>query len=167
MEKIHTNIKKFFESKVYFNILVTIGILITLGLVFGAGISVGVHKSSFGRAWGEHYNENFGMGRKNTRPVFNMMRNGNNMMNYFPNAHGATGKIIKLELPNIIIQDKDNIEKIISLNNDTQIQKARENIKVSDLKIDDFIVVIGTPNEKGVIEAKFIRELPSPEFLTQ
>jgi hypothetical protein len=34
-----------------------------------------------------------------------------------------------------------------------------------DLALDDFVVVIGVPNDKGVIEAKLIRVIPKPEFL--
>jgi hypothetical protein len=79
----------------------------------------------------------------------------------FPNAHGAIGKIIKKELPTIIVQDKDNTEKVVLIKADTQIQKIKEKATQADLKIDDFIVVIGTPNEQGQIEAKFIRIMPA------
>ena len=39
------------------------------------------------------------------------------------------------------------------------------NLTIKDLKIDDFVVVIGTPDEQGQIEAKFIRIMPSPDLL--
>ena len=83
----------------------------------------------------------------------------------FPNAHGAIGKIIKIELPTLIVQDKDSTEKVILTANDTQIQRMRENITANDLKINDFLVVIGSPNEQGQIEAKLIRLVPSPELM--
>ena len=162
MKKIYEDIKKVFESRVSFRILCGIGIVIVALLIFSAGVTVGFHKASFGRAWGENYNENFGMGHYNG-DLGGIGRIG--MMDNFPNAHGATGKIIKMELPNIIVQDKDNTEKAILINTDTKIQKGRQSITTNDLKVDDFIVVIGSPNDKGVIEAKFIRVIPSPEFL--
>jgi len=150
MEKIKGDLKKVLESKVAVKILYGIGIVIVAMLIFSAGITVGFHKASFGRAWGENYERNFGM--MPNRPIFGQ--------DNFPNANGAVGKIIKIELPNIIVQDKDNTEKVVTIKTDTNIQKERDNIKTTDLKIDDFIVVIGTPNEQGQIEAKFIRVMP-------
>jgi hypothetical protein len=144
------NIKKVLESKVVVKVLYGIGIFIIAMLIFSAGITVGFHKASFGHAWGENYERNFGM--MPNRPMFG----GDN----FPNAHGAIGKIIKIELPTIIVQDRDNTEKVILIKSDTQIQKLKENITINDLKMDDFIVVIGTPNEQGQIEAKLIRIMP-------
>jgi hypothetical protein len=149
MKKIYENIKKFFESRLLFKILCGIGIVVVALLIFYAGVTVGFHKASFGRAWAENYERNFGFGPDHSFA-------GDN----FPNADGAIGKIIKIELPNIIVQDKDNTEKVILTNSDTQIQKMKNNITTNDLKIDDFVVVIGTPNTQGQIEAKFIRVMP-------
>ncbi len=87
--------------------------------------------------------------------------------NYFPNTHGAVGKIIKIELPNIIVQDKGDIEKVVLMKADTKIQKGRESITTNDLQIDNFIVIIGTPNDDGIVEAKLVRVMPAPEFLKQ
>ena len=150
MQKIKEGITKMFESKVAFRILVGIGIVIVSLLIFSAGITVGFRKASFGRAWGENYERNFGMG--SNRPIFG----GDN----FPNADGAIGKIIKIELPTIIVADKDNTEKVVLIDETTQIQKMRTEIKSSDLKIDDFAVIIGAPDDKGQIDAKFIRVMP-------
>ena len=41
----------------------------------------------------------------------------------------------------------------------------RDEIKISDLKIGDFIVVIGSPNTDGQVEAKFIRLMPEPDLI--
>ncbi|OGI47226.1 hypothetical protein A2121_00525 [Candidatus Nomurabacteria bacterium GWB1_40_6] len=157
MKEIKEKIGKMFESKIFVGILYGIGIVIILLLVLSAGISIGFHKASFGRAWGDNYERNFGM-----RPERPMLMLGKEN---FPNAHGAIGKIIKIELPTIIVQDKDNTEKVILTANDTQIQRMQENITANDLKINDFIVVIGSPNEQGQIEAKLIRLVPSPELM--
>ena len=150
MEKIKESIKKILESKIMVKVLYGIVIIIIALLIFSAGISVGFHKASFGRAWGENYERNFGM--MPNRPMFGR--------DNFPNANGAIGKILKITLPTIIVQDRDNTEKVILTKNDTKIQKLKENITTNDLKIDDFIVVIGNPNEQGQIEAKLIRIMP-------
>lgn len=146
------SVKKVLESRVVIKVLYGIGIVLVAMLIFYAGITVGFHKASFGHAWGENYERNFGM--MQNRPMFGQ--------DNFPNANGAIGKIIKITLPTIIVQDRDNIEKVILIKSDTQIQKLRENITTNDLKVDDSIVVIGTPNEQGQIEAKFIRIMPLP-----
>ena len=154
-EDIKVFLKKVFESKVLVRFLYVIGIIIVAVLIFSLGISVGFHKASFGRAWGDNYERNFGMGPGK------MMFGQNN----FPNAHGATGKIIKIELPNIIVQDRDNTEKVVLIKDDTQIQKMMLSINASDLIINDFVVVIGNPNKEGQIEAKLIRVMPYPELM--
>ena len=150
MQKIKERVAKIFESKVAFRVLVGIGIIIVAMLIFSAGISVGFHKASFGRAWGENYERNFGM--RPDRPMFGE--------DNFPNANGAIGKIIKITLPNIIVQDKDNTEKVIVIKDDTKIQKMMSAVKGSDLAIDDFVIIIGSPNDQGQIEAKLIRVMP-------
>jgi hypothetical protein len=150
MKKIYEDIKKVFESKVSFRILCGIGIVIVALLIFSAGMTVGFNKASFGRAWGENYERNFGMA-----PNHPILGRDN-----FPNANGAIGKIIKIELPTIIVQDKDNTEKVILLKGDTKIQEGRESVTASDLKVNDFVVVIGTPNDQGQVEAKLIRVMP-------
>jgi hypothetical protein len=150
MKKISEKIKSFFESKFLFKILCGIGIVVVALTLFYAGVIVGFHKASFGRSWEENYERNFGFGPD--RPSFDA--------NNFPNANGAIGKIIKIELPTIIVQDKDNTEKVILISSNTQIEKMKANITTNDLTIDDFVVVIGTPNTQGEIEAKFIRVMP-------
>jgi hypothetical protein len=152
MKKVYEEIKKVFESRVSTRVLIGIGTVIVALLIFSAGIAVGFHKASFGRAWGENYERNFG-----TRPDHPALGEDN-----FPNAHGAVGKIIKIELPTIIVQDnKDNTEKVVLIKSDTQIQKMMTSIKMNDLSINDFVVVIGSPNNQGQIEAKFIRVMPA------
>ena len=142
-------IKKILESKTLRGVLYGIGIILIATLIFCVGISVGFHQASFGESWSEHYNDNFGMGNHST------------------NAHGAIGKIIKLQLPNIIVEDKDNTEKVILIADDTIIEKQGTGIKSADLQLNDFVVVIGSPNNQGQIEAKLIRVIPLPTALTQ
>ncbi|MFA6353629.1 MAG: hypothetical protein WCW93_01715 [Candidatus Paceibacterota bacterium] len=151
MKKIYEDIKKVFESRITLKVLCVLGVIIVALLIFSAGITVGFRKASFGRAWGDNYEHNFGM--RPNRPMFGQ--------DNFPNANGAIGKIIKITLPTIIVQDKDNTEKVILLKDDTKIQKMMSEIKASDLIIDDFVVIIGSPNAQGQIEAKLIRIMPA------
>ena len=54
------------------------------------------------------------------------------------------------------------MEKIVLVNDQTVIRRGRDNVKVSDLKVDNNLVVIGDPNEMGQIAAKLIRLMPAP-----
>lgn len=157
-----TEFAKALESGALLKLLKVMGVVIIGLLIFSLGTIVGFHKATFGRSWGENYKENFAIGHR-AGPLGGIANLG--MTDYFPNAHGAVGEIIKIESPNIIVQDRDNTEKVVYISDSTPIEKAGEKIKILDLKLDDFVVVIGNPNPQGIIEAKLIRIMPDPEFL--
>ena len=148
-----TDFKKIFQSKLFIRILAGIGIVIAALMIFQAGVFVGYHKAAFSYRWGQDYYHTFGGHQKK---IFMGMDHGN-----FPNTHGATGKIIKTDLPVLVIEDPDKIEQIILTDNRTIVRRFRDTIKPADLKIDDYVVVIGSPNDTTQIEAKFIRVMPA------
>ena len=159
MKKIHEEIKKFLDKKILIKTLYVILILFIAILIFSAGIITGLNKGSFEKDWGEHYGENFGMGHMKGQIM------GDPTGINTPISHGAIGKILDIQLPTLVVQDKDGTEKVILVNDDTGIEKVRNFIKVSDLKVGDFLVVIGSPNSQAQIQAKFIRVIPSPNLL--
>ena len=162
IHEIKNKIKKVFESKKYKTIIYTLGFLFIIFLVFQAGMIAGFRKASFGRNWGDNYTKNFGSPHRG----FKMMGEEFGDFGNLPNAHGAIGKIIKVELPSIVVFDnKDQTEKIIIIDDKTEIRKMRDIVSVNELKIDDNIVVIGTPNSSGQIEARLIRFIPAPPEL--
>lgn len=146
------NLKNLLQTKKLAVILYAVGITIAAILVFQAGVFVGYRKAAFSYRWGENYYRIFGERKRG--PL--MGAAGEN----FPNAHGAIGKIIKIDLPTFIIEGSDKIEKIVLIKNDTNIRRFRETIKPIDLKVDDLAVVIGSPNSQAQIEAKLIRLMP-------
>jgi len=150
--EIKNQIKKIFESKLFVKVLCGLGALLIALLIFSAGVAVGFHRESYEGAWGEHYFENLGV-------VHHGGLDG--VAGHFPNSHGAVGKIIELSLPTMIVQDTDTTEKTVLLSDDTGIAVGKERGTLADLKVDDFVVVIGAPNASGQIEAKFIRIMPS------
>lgn len=156
---IKNKIKEMMNSKAFTYFLRGFGAAVLAVIIFQAGVFVGFHKASFGRDFGDNYMRNFGPSRGHGMP---MMKDN---IDNFPNSHGAVGKIIKIELPSIIVSDKDGTEKIVNINDDTKIRSMRDDVKSSDLKVDSFVVVIGTPNSNGQIEAKFIRVMPSDLLL--
>ena len=151
--------KELLQSKVPKKILYGIGIAVIALVIFQAGVFVGYHKAAFSYRWGDNYYRTFGEPQKRFGKDF--PRGG------FSDAHGATGEIIKIDLPTLVVQGQDNIEKIVVIKNDTAIRRSRDTAQQMDLKIDDFVVVIGSPNDQGQIEAKLIRLMPPPEFKKQ
>ncbi len=158
-------LNEIFDVELLNKILKIVGIVLSVFVIFGAGVVIGIQKSNFGKNWNEHYRENFGMVKQKKGGMMGGFNEQITMMNFMPNAHGAIGKIIKIQLPNIIVADSDNLEKVILIKEDTKIQEMRAEIKSTDLKIDDFVVIIGSPNELGQIEAKLIRLMPAPELI--
>ncbi len=144
---------KFFQSKKFKMVLVGIGALVVLLMVFKAGVFVGYKKANFSYSWGENYQRNFGGPRGEFLGDF---RHGFGDKDFI-NSHGTFGSIIKIDGSTLIAKGSDNVEKTILVSDKTTITSRRETIKVSDLKVDDRVVIIGSPNEQGQIEAKLIR----------
>lgn len=149
---------KLFQSKTFKIVLGCLGGLIVLLLVFQAGMMVGFKKANFSYRWGENYHQNFAGPRGG---FFNgMIRDFSDRD--FIGAHGVFGQIIKIDNSTLVIKGQDNVEKIVLVKEDAVIDRFRETVKVSDLKVDDYITIIGEPNEQGQIEAKLIRIMPTP-----
>ena len=142
--------KDFFGSKKISYALVGLFALIIALLIFQAGMFVGYRKAKFSYRMGDNFHRTFGE------------RKGGFARGDFPGGHGTIGKIIKIDLPALVIEDKDNVEKIIIIKDDTAVRRFRESVKTSDLKIDDYVVVIGAPNAESQIEARLIRIVPAP-----
>jgi len=158
-DEIKVKIKNVFGSKTFRTVIYTLGVLVILCLVFQAGMMTGFKRVSFGRDWDSNYERNFGSPHMGPQMMGRFFGDFGNL----PNANGAIGKIIKVELPTIIVLDeKDNTEKVVLINDKTEIRKMRDTVTSADLKVDEHIVVIGTPNSSGQIEARLIRFLPAP-----
>jgi hypothetical protein len=125
-------------------------------LIFWIGIFIGGMKARFSYRWAESYHKNFAGPRGGFLDDWRSFPRGD-----FISSHGIFGQIIKIEESAIIIKDGNNMERIVAVKDGTIIERLRETVKISDLKIDDYIVVIGEPNDSGQIEAKFIRLLPT------
>lgn len=156
------DLKNIIQSRTYKIAAISLAAIFALFLTFSAGMRVGFYKAKFSYQWGENYHNNFGGPRGGMlRGAFRDFGGKD-----FIDSHGAAGKILKIDpstnsgQAEVIIKGQDGMEKIIVIKEDTSIVRLRESIKVSDLKVDEAITVIGSPNKQGKIEAKFIRVLP-------
>jgi hypothetical protein len=134
-------------------VLMALGILIVALVIFQAGMFVGYRRAAISYHWGEDYYRAIGDHRGG--PFAGPGEE-------FPNANGATGRIVNVQLPIIVIADQDNIEKTVIISDRTTIRQFRNSLSPSDLNINDFVVVIGSPNTTSQIEATLIRLLPPP-----
>ena len=146
----------FLGSKKFKAVLWCIGGLFIALVIFKAGVIVGFKKARFSYRWAEDYHQNFGGSRKN---FFEGFSDRDSI-----GGHGVVGKIIAIDDQSLIMEGRDNTEKIVTINFDTTITRRRDTMDVADLALNDTIVVIGTPNDTGQIEAKFIRVLPAPSM---
>lgn len=154
----NVDFNKIFRSKTFKIVLWCLVGFIILLFVLKLGMVVGFKKANFSYRWGENYHQNFAGPRSGFFGGLIKDFSGRD----FIGAHGVFGQIIKIESSTLIIKGQDNTEKIVLVKDNTVIERLRDTIKSSDLKVDDYIVIIGEPNDKGQIEAKFIRLLPSP-----
>ncbi|MBI2515116.1 hypothetical protein HYV91_02980 [Candidatus Wolfebacteria bacterium] len=156
------NFKKFFSAKIGF---IVIGALIVLLFVFKAGEFVGYKKARFSYKWGENYHRNFAGPRGG---FFGDVKGGFGDKDFI-NAYGIFGSIIKLDpsassgQATLIMKDRDGVEKLVLVSDSTVIRRGRETLKISDVKADDLVVILGSPNDQGQIEAKLIRVFPLRE----
>jgi hypothetical protein len=137
--------------------------LMLLVLVFAVGVKIGERKAHYSSAWGTNYERNFlgnskgMMGQRSgyggdSRGMMGGFGGGD-----FRNANGISGSIISISDSNIIIKDKDGKENTISVSENTLIKNGRDTIKITDLKNDQSIVVIGKPADNGTVSADLIR----------
>ncbi len=146
------NLNNFSNSKTIKTAAIIVGVIIFSLAVFKLGMIAGFKKADFSHSLGENYRNIF----TNQTPSLGEKINDRNFMN----ANGAAGKIIKINEPFLFIEEPNNAEKIISTNETTMIRMFRDQIPFSQLKTDQFVVIIGEPTVGGQIGAKLIRVMP-------
>ncbi|MCX6719725.1 MAG: hypothetical protein NTV36_01270, partial [Candidatus Staskawiczbacteria bacterium] len=110
----------------------------------------------FSFKWADEYHHNFGGPQGCIFGDFMGMERG------LPNSNGSFGQIIKIDTTaqTLTIKDTNNIEKNILVGPQTTIVLQKNNIKLSDLQLNDSVVIIGNPNNQGQIQAGLIRVMP-------
>lgn len=151
-------IKEIVKSKWFRRVVIVLSVLVIALLIFQLGQFVGFRRAQFSSRYGEmYYRDGFFDRRPGPIDEFH----GKN----FLMGNGITGRIIQISTSSLVVMGPDNLEKIISFTPQTPIHAFRGTILISELKINDVIVVIGTPDETGQINAKLIRILPPPSSM--
>ena len=136
-------------------ILIGLGVAVLVLIIFQAGMVAGYHKARFGARFGDNFERNF-VGPKGGN--FGNRLPGPGM----PGGHGAVGEIVSIFLPQIVVVGPDNLEKIVLIGTSTMVREFRNEVTADKLKVGDFVVILGNPNEEGQIDAKLIRLMSSP-----
>jgi len=135
-------------------IIIGLSGFLALLLAFGIGMKIGTLKARYSYRWAENYHRNFA-GPKGG--FFGDWQKPSFPAGDFIESHGTFGEIIQINDNNLIVKGRNDVEKVIILTDKTIIQKGRKTAEKESLKVGDQIVVIGSPNEEGQIEAKLIR----------
>jgi hypothetical protein len=151
------DLKKINESKVVRDTIIVIGIIIVVLGILRVGMSLGERRARFAGAFGDNFERNF-VGQRGGMMERGMM--GGFWNDKLPSAYGAVGTILSINLPQVVINGQDNLEKTVLVSTSTAIRLFQENVLSSNLKIGDYIIVIGNPNSNGQIEARLIRVAP-------
>lgn len=151
-------LRVFLKSKWSKRILAAILAFIVLLGAFKLGETVGFRRAEFSYKWGQRYMDNFGP--RTMGPRTGMMR-PQFEQEPFLMGHGIAGPIISIASSTLVIQDRDQVEKVITVNSDTRIMKFRDEVSISDVRVGDMAVIIGSPDSNGEISAKVIRILPA------
>jgi len=133
-----------------------IGIILIAIVIFAAGVSVGFHKARYSYQWGENYERNFAGPGRGMGPFGGVMREFSGHDN-FRNPNGLAGTIISVTDNNLVVKDQDSKENTVAVTDKTIIKDGPNDIKISDLKTDERIVVLGKPGDNGVVNADLIR----------
>ena len=123
--------------------------LVAALLIFQLGMYVGFRKANYSFGWGDNYHRTFG------GPAGGFMRGFEG--SDFVNGHGTAGTIASISDDGIIIKGGDGVEKMVTVSAKTSIIKGRTALKMSDLRIDDTVTVIGQPASDGTVNAEIIR----------
>lgn len=157
------SLKQIAESKYFKVAAVVCGVLLVSLVSFAGGVKVGSHQALFSARFGENYERNFlgGPDRSDERGNFGMPKM-NKMMDRavdkgMRNAHGVAGEILSISDAVLVIKDRDNQENTVRINESTIINRGKETVELSTLTVGEKVVVVGKPQDDGVVAAHLIR----------
>jgi hypothetical protein len=121
-------------------LLIAIGALLVLCICLGAGIfAVRLNNRGVGRPVGLF------------RRTFSLN-----------SRHGAIGTIQGFDNQTITLILRDGTTQTVLVNNETRIEENRKRITITDVKANDQITVIGSPDSQGQIVARWIHVVRAP-----
>lgn len=127
--------------------------VLALLVVFRAGMTVGFHKASFAFRGGDAFYRAFEGRTEGPRVI---------VRDDFSAAHGVSGRIISVSLPTFTVSVPGQNEKIVVVSSSTVLRRFRDSASTTEIRANDFAVVLGEPDAQGRIDARLIRIAPPP-----
>ena len=132
------------------------------------GAAVGFHKAKFSYDWGANYERNFiggPRGMMQSGRSYGMMQGDSSFRGMmgglddrdFRSGHGVAGTILSIADSTLVIKDRNGKENSVAVTDKTLIKRGRDTVQSSDLKAGDTVVVMGQPDQNGLIDAILIR----------
>src|SRR6185369_12727386 len=119
------DLKKILHSSLFSRIVVGLLAVILALIVFRLGMMVGYNRATFSYGLGDNYYRAFG---RHHEPIMGLSEND------LASGHGAVGKVVRVNLPSLVVAGLDNIEKVVIIKSDTIIREGRETIAASVIK---------------------------------
>lgn len=149
MKFINTEVFKTTMSKVILGVLA--GIIVAT-FFFGLGTKFGFDRAMFLCLMNKNYERNFIGDRGGSwREI-----SGDNAVG----MHGVVGSIISVGSTSLSVLDRDDLEKSIQISSSTSIKSFNKKIGIFELKVNDKVIIFGSPNDKGQIQATMVRIAP-------
>ena len=146
--------KEFFQSSGYNKLIISLGSLLAFLVIFAAGMAVGYREAAFSYHWQSNYGPGFS---DPSSPFAPFIHDGDDT-----NPHGAFGEIVSFKPPYLMVKGANQAESIITVGSSTIIRHIRAFGTTTDLLPGQEVVIIGTPDDSGRIQASFIRVVPPP-----
>ena len=144
------------ETDIWKTVIGALVVAFIVVVVFGGGVMVGFEKAHFSDKLDSNYYPNV-LGLPVPLPGKRVV---------MLNAHGVAGPVIRVTADSLVVGDRDGAEKTVLVSGSTPIREDSNSVSISDIKVNDQVVVIGSPNDQGEVQAQFIRvmddTLPSP-----
>jgi len=148
----------FTKSKSFQGVLIGIIISILALGIFQSGVMVGEQKARFSHHFGNNFERNFVDPGRRGPTSFGREIGGMKS----PVGHGSVGEVVSVALPTFVVAGPDNIEKTVRVSDTTLFREFRDARSSEDLTTGSFVVVLGSPNVDGEVEATLVRFLPPP-----
>ncbi len=132
-----------------------IGIAAMALVIFLGGMAVGTRRAFFACKWGENYGRAFGEYAGPLRGGMMLGVPGGRMGGF----HGVLGSIISASDDGIVVKGADNVERSVVIDAQTDIRRGLDSIAKGDLKVGDYVMTFGEPDNDGRITARLIRML--------
>jgi hypothetical protein len=138
---------KILSSRVVLLVAICLGIMLAFALVFHAGAS-----------WGERSAiERMRRGPGGPPPFFGFLPHS-----FMPEGHGAIGIISSTSLPTFTMRSREDDMVTVVVSSSTVVVGSSAHTS-ADLAPNQTVVIIGSPNNENMLQARVIRVLPASQ----